>query len=172
MARAPKMPMADPAAGADTGDDTDTGAGDDMGGDTGDDMDDGGSEVLVTISSDGQGGYIVTAGDEDDTGGEGESADDDAAMGAAAGGGGAGGAPGAGPMGAGAPGAGAGGQHCDSIGSALKATLDILNASASSAGAPGSADDQLAAGYGGDQSATPATGRPSRGLKYPPTAVA
>jgi len=169
MARAPKMPMADPAAGADTGDDT-ADTGDDMGGDTGDDMDDGGSEVLVTISSDGQGGYIVTAGDEDD-GGEGESADDDAAMGAAAGGG-AGGAPGAGPMGAGAPGGGAGGQHCDSIGSALKATLDILNASASSAGAPGSADDQFASGYGGDQSATPATGRPSRGLKYPPTAAA
>lgn len=159
MARALKMPAAaapdaaagaDPDAGADAGDDTTgaTDAGDDDTGDT----------VLVTIAQGADGGYVVYAGDEPDDG-DGASADDDAAAGGA---------------GAGAAGAAAGGesgQHVDSIGAALKAALDILNESASSAGAAGSSDDQFAAGYGGDQSPTPAAARGARGLKYPPAAA-
>jgi hypothetical protein len=49
-------------------------------------------------------------------------------------------------------GAGAdGGQQVDSIGAALKAALDILNEDASSAGAPGSSQDQFDAGYNAPQ---------------------
>jgi hypothetical protein len=55
-----------------------------------------------------------------------------------------------------------GGTPADSIGAALKAAMDILQADASSAGAPGSADDQLSAGYGADKNPTPATGMKSK----------
>lgn len=50
------------------------------------------------------------------------------------------------------------GTQADSIGAALKAALDILTADKSSEGAPGNADDQLAAGFSASQSPTPATG--------------
>jgi len=137
-AAAPTDPTAG-AGGADPGStDTDTG--------------DTSSSVLVTIASAPDGGYMVYSGDEPD-GDDGESADDGAASGAG------GPAAGAGDSG--------GGQHCDSIGAALKAALDILQESASSAGAPGSADDQFSAGYRADQAPTPASGK-GRGSKYPP----
>jgi hypothetical protein len=50
------------------------------------------------------------------------------------------------------------GIPADSIGAALKAALDILQADKSSEGAPGNADDQMAAGFSASQSPTPATG--------------
>ena len=66
----------------------------------------------------------------------------------------------------------AGGKQVGSIGEALKAALDILNEAQSSAGAPGSAQDQFDQGYGGDQSPTPASAKGGRGgLKYPPAAA-
>lgn len=102
------------------------------------------SDVLVTICSDGQGGFIIYQGDEPE-GDTGDMSEDDAnAMG---------------PAGdAAAPGGGAPtpqGQPADSIGAALKAALDILNAAKSSEGAPGSADDQFAGGFNASKSPTP-----------------
>ena len=127
------------------------------GGDADADADD---QVVLTITKDGQGGYVVYPGDEPEGGGAGDtddgSEDDADAMGAAGGapapGGGAGGAAGGGN------GASPQGIPADSVGAALKAAMDILQADASSAGAPGSADDQFAAGFGADKSPTPATG--------------
>jgi hypothetical protein len=173
MARAPTMPAAgaaadpaDPMASAD--------AGDDAGADSGDDTGDMSNTVLVTIASAPDGGYVVYSGDEPDGGGgdAGGSADDDAAMGGGDGaGGGAAGAPMATGGAAGADAGASGGQHVDSIGAALKAALDILNESAGSAGAPGSADDQFASGFDGDKSPTPAAAKSGRGMKYPPGAM-
>ncbi len=110
-------PGADASAGGDTGDQSDT--------------------VVVTITKGSDGSYTVYAGDEPD-GDEGESEDDDAAMGG----------PGAAPSG-GDMSASSGGQHADSIGQALKITMDMLQADKSSAGGEGSADDQFAAGFNG-----------------------
>jgi hypothetical protein len=118
----------------------------DPSGGTGDGSDSG-SDVVVTICSNGDGTYTVYAGDEPDAG-SGDMSDDDAdAMGSA----------GAAP----APGGGAPppqGQPADSIGAALKAALDILQSDASSQGAPGSADDQFASGFSASKSPTPASG--------------
>lgn len=140
MAQAPMpMPMP-PAGGADP-----TGGmmgGADPSGDA--DSDD---NVLVTICSDGQGGYTVYAGDEPEEGSGADMSEDDADLGPDAG------AP--------APGGGAPapeGQPADSVGSALKIAMDMLNAAKSSAGAPGDADSQFAAGFSGSQSPTPASG--------------
>lgn len=100
-------------------------------GDGGDD-----SDVVVTITQNDDGSYMVYAGDEPDPGDM--SSDDASAMGAA------GGAP------------AAQGTPADSIGTALKAAMDIMNAAKSSSGAPGNADDQFAAGYSGSTSPTAA----------------
>lgn len=129
----------DPMAGGDPL----AGAGDPAGGG------DGGGDVLVTICKNDDGSYTVYSGDEPDA-----SADDADAMGAP------GGAPP--PPGGGGAGGGAAGQPADSIGAALKAALDIMTADKSSEGAPGDADDQLAAGFSADQSPTPATGGPAQ----------
>ena len=143
MAKAP-LPAssltAPPGADPTEGGPTDTDAGDQSG------------DVLVTISSDGQGGYLVYAGDEPDSGGGADMSEDDAdAMGAAGGSAVGGAAP---------PTAGAGGGErgvpADSIGAALKAALDILQAAASSAGAPGDAESQFAGGFSADKNPTPA----------------
>jgi hypothetical protein len=84
------------------------------------------ADVLVTICKAGDGSYTVYAGDEpdDDEGAEGEAGGMMASAGAA-------------PA----------GQPAGSIGEALKAALDILQADASSAGAPGSSDDQFQGGF-------------------------
>lgn len=161
MARTPTptaAPPPDPMAGGMMGD---PGAANGAGGDADADTDD---QVVCTIAKDGQGGYVVFAGDEPEGGGAGDtddgSEDDADAMGAAGGG------P-AGPAMGGPPGGGNGaapqGQPAASIGAALKLALDILNEDASSAGGPGSSDDQFAAGYSGDQSPTPATAPRGRG---------
>lgn len=100
------------------------------------------SDVVVTICKNDDGSYTVYAGDEPDASGDGSSDDADA-MGSA---GDAAAAP------------SAQGQPADSIGSALKAALTILQADQSSAGAPGDADSQFAAGFGSSQSPTPAGG--------------
>jgi hypothetical protein len=131
------MPPPDPGAGAGPAPD----AGDDSGGD----------DVVVTISKAPDGTYMVYAGDEPDEGGGGGadmSEDDDDAMGGGGGGMGAGAA-------AGPPGGGSAGQPADSIGAALKLAMDIMQADKSSEGAPGSADDQFAAGFGASKSPTP-----------------
>lgn len=115
------------------------------GGDAGSDA--GSDDVIVTICKNDDGSYTVYAGDEPDADSGDMSEDDADAMGAA------GTAP--------APGGGAPppeGQPADSIGAALKIALDLLNADKSSEGAPGNADDQLAAGFSASQSPTPATG--------------
>jgi hypothetical protein len=127
------------------------------GGDAGDDS---GDNVIVTICKNDDGSYTVYAGDEPDSGGGADMSDDDTdAMGPA----GDAPAPGGGAGGAGGSGMGGGmgapqGQPADSIGAALKIALDLLNADKSSEGAPGNADDQLAAGFSASQSPTPATG--------------
>ncbi len=158
MAQAP-MPMPDPAAppaGGMMGGDPMAGAA--PGGDADQDADD---QVVVTICKDGQGGFTVYAGDEPEGGGAGDqddmSEDDVGAMGPA----GAAPAPGGAPPGGG-NGATPQGQPADSIGAALKAALDIMQADASSAGAPGSADDQFSAGFSADKSPTPASGPPQK----------
>lgn len=128
------------------------------GGDADSDSDD---QVVVTICSDGQGGYVVYQGDEPEMGGgspDDGSEDDADAMGpaGAAPSGGAGGMAGAGAdMGGGAS---SPGQPADSIGAALKIALDIMTAAKSSEGAPGNADDQLQAGFSASKSPTAATG--------------
>jgi hypothetical protein len=137
------MAPPDPTAGA---------GGDDTGGDDG-------TVTVVTICKAEDGSYIVYTGDKPD-GGADLSADDADAMGAA-GGGPAGGAP---PPGGGGMGGGDGGQPADSIGSALKIAMDIMNEDKSSEGAPGNSDDQLNAGFTASKSPTPASG-PS-GQKY------
>ena len=120
------MPGADPTA--------------DAGGDAGGDQS---ADVVCTIVKNGDGTYTVYPGDEPDSG-SGDMSDDDAdAMGSA----------GAAP----APSGGAsGGVEADSIGAALKAAMTILQADQSSEGAPGSADDQFAAGFSADKNPTPA----------------
>jgi hypothetical protein len=117
--------------------------------------DDSGGDVVVTICRNDDGSYTVYPGDEPDSGGGADdgSEDDADAMGAA----GAAPAPGGGAGGAGGAG-GPQGQPADSIGAALKIALDLLNADKSSEGAPGNADDQLAAGFSADKSPTPASG--------------
>ena len=133
------------------------------GGPTDTDAGDQSGDVLVTISSDGQGGYLVYAGDEPDSGGGSDMSEDDAdAMGAAGGSavGGAGSPPAAGA------GGGEQGVPADSIGAALKATLDILQAAASSAGAPGDAESQFAGGFSADKNPTPAGAGAGMKQKY------
>jgi hypothetical protein len=162
MARAPAALAASPAAGATGGMGADPlaaggagAAGADPG--TGDTDTDTGGDVVVTICKSGDGSYMVYAGDEPDDGSGGGGADmsaDDADTMGAAGDAAAGGA--AGGMGGGM--AAPEGQPADSIGAALKIAMDILNSDKSSEGAPGNADDQLAAGFAGSQSPTPATG--------------
>jgi hypothetical protein len=62
-----------------------------------------------------------------------------------------------------------GGQQVDSIGAALKEALDFLNEDASSAGAPGSSQDQFMAGYNSPQAPIMAqTRRRVRQEKYVP----
>lgn len=107
----------------------------------------------VTITSTADGSYMVYAGAAPADGGGDMSADDASAMGGAAGAGAGGGMAG-----------GASGQPADSIGAALKLAMDILKGNQSSAGAPGTADDQLSAGYSSSKAPTPATGGP--GQKY------
>lgn len=131
MALAP-APMATPDPSASMG--AMGGAADpSTGGDTG-------GDVVVTICKADGGGYTVYAGDEPDAGGADMSEDDADAMG----------------DGGGAP--AAQGQPADSIGSALKIAMDIMQGDASSAGAPGSADDQFSAGFSAPKSPTLASG--------------
>jgi hypothetical protein len=135
----------DPMAGAAQGGDADT------------DSDD---QVVVTICKNSDGSYTVYPGDEPEAGGAGDmddgSEDDADALGPA----GAAPAPGgaAGGMGSGGNGGAPQGQPADSVGAALKIALTILQADASSAGAPGDAESQFAGGFGADKSPTPATG--------------
>ena len=103
----------------------------------GDETGDMSSDVIVTITKTGDGSYMVYAGDEPDA-----DADDVPA----------GGGPAPAPQ----------GTPADSVGAALKAAMDILQADASSAGAPGSADDQMAAGYNASTAPTPASGPSSK----------
>jgi hypothetical protein len=151
QAPAPSALSAPPPGGAAGGmmpPDASAGAG------AGDGSDSDSSDVIVTICKNDDGSYTVYAGDEPDAGDSGDmSLDDTDAMGSA-GDATAGGR--AGMAGGGAP--PPQGQPADSIGAALKAALDILNADKSSEGAPGNADDQLAAGFSASQSPTPATG--------------
>lgn len=124
------MPPPDPTAGA--GPDPD--AGSDI-------------TIVCSIGKKADGSYVVFAGDEpedDDSGGGDMSEDDADAMGSS------GDMPGGG---AGAP--SAQGQPADSVGQALKLAMDILQADKSSEGAPGSADDQFAAGFGASKAPTP-----------------
>jgi hypothetical protein len=141
MAMAPSaaggMMPPDPTGGAGAGGDPTAGAGDGSGGD----------QVVVSITMTADGSYMVYAGDEPDDSGD-MSGDDADAMGAA----------GAAPAGGGGMGGSSGGQPADSIGAALKIAMDIMNSAASSAGAPGSADDQMSAGYSSSKAPTPATG--------------
>jgi hypothetical protein len=102
-----------------------------------------GDNVIVTICKNSDGSYTVYAGDEPDADAGDMSADDANAMGSA------------GDAAATPP---AQGQPADSVGGALKIALDILNADKSSEGAPGNADDQLAAGFSASQSPTQASG--------------
>jgi hypothetical protein len=149
MSASSTMPM--PGAGG-MGGDPSAGAAPDM--DAGS-----GSDVLVSICSDGQGGYLVYAGDESegDSGGGDMSEDDDDAMGAG-GGGGAGSGAGAGGVSGGMAGGDAPqGQPASSIGQALKIAMTILQGDASSQPG-GSAEDQFAGGFSGSQSPTPASG--------------
>lgn len=118
---------------------------------------DAGGDVVVTICSDGQGGYTVYAGSPpDDGGGADMSEDDDDAMGAGgamAGGGDTGG----GPLGGGGSAPASQGQPASSIGSALKQALDIMQADASSKGGP-SAEDQFSSGFGAPPAAASGAG--------------
>jgi hypothetical protein len=128
------------------------------GGDADSDADD---NVVCTITKNGDGSYTVFAGDEPESGGAGDtddgSEDDADALGPA------GAAPAPGGAAAGGMGAGGGGGNgatpqgipADSVGAALKAALDILNADKSSEGAPGNADDQFAGGFNSPKSPTP-----------------
>jgi len=160
MAKAPAMALATPPPGGGPaggmGADPTMGGDPSAGGDAGDDSG-GGGDVIVTICSNGDGSYTVYPGDEPSGGGDNDdtSEDDADAMGPA------GGAPAPGG-GAGGPPSGGGGASqgvpADSIGAALKAALDILNADKSSEGAPGNADDQFQAGFGADKNPTPASG--------------
>jgi hypothetical protein len=125
----------------DTGDDT---------GDTGAEAEE--SDVLVTIARDPAGGYLVYAGDEPEED-EGGAEDEGAEAGAGAGGG----------MAAG--GGEEAGQHADSVGAALKLAMDIMQEAENSAGAPGSSEDQFAAGFAGGAAPAPAAGPR---LKHPP----
>jgi hypothetical protein len=102
---------------------------------------DAGGDVVVTIVSNGDGTYMVYAGDEPDAGGD-MSMDDAAALG---------------PEGDAAASPSAQGEPAGSVGEALKAAMTILQADASSQGAPGSADDQLNAGFSASKSPTPAS---------------
>jgi hypothetical protein len=126
----------------------------------GPDPDAGSDETVVcTITKTADGGYKVYAGDEpeDDDGGADMSEDDADAMGGAGMGAGGTGSSGSGAGGDSAS-AGAGGspgQPASSIGAALKEAMTILQADASSAGAPGSADDQFTAGFGASKAPTP-----------------
>ena len=102
--------------------------------------------TVCTITKTADGTYMVYAGDEpedDDTGGGDMSDDDAGAMGPAGDMPAAGGAPS--PQ----------GKPADSIGAALKEALTIMQADASSAGAPGSAEDQFAGGFGASKAPTP-----------------
>lgn len=158
MAQAPASLAAPPSPGGMMGGgDPSAGADPTMGGDPsgGDDS----SNVVVTICSNGDGSYTVYAGSPPDSGDSTDGSEDDAdAMGPA----GDAPAPGGGAAGAGGGmGAGMGasqGQPADSVGMALKLALDILKSDQSSAGAPGTEDDQLASGFSASQSPTPATG--------------
>ena len=147
MAQPPASLAAPPPAAGAMGGDPSMGAAPSPGSDASTGGDDSGSDVVVTITSNGDGTYTVYAGDEPDAGSGDMSDDDTDAMGSA----------GAAP----APNGGAPapqGQPADSIGAALKAAMDILQADASSQGAPGSADDQFAAGFSASKSPTPASG--------------
>lgn len=116
-----------------------------------DDAAEAGGEVVVTISKEEDGSYMVYAGDEPEEGGGADmSMDDTEAMGAA------GAVPA--PTGGGA----SAGQPADSIGAALKIAMDILQADKGSEGAPGNADDQLAAGFGAAKTPTPTMGPSTR----------
>lgn len=115
--------------------------------DAGDDS----GQVIVTITKNDDGSYMVYAGDEPDAGSDTDTSADDAdAMGAA----GAAPAGGAGMSSGGS----AQGIPADSVGAALKAAMDILQADKSSEGAPGNAEDQFQSGFTSDKNPTPAAG--------------
>jgi hypothetical protein len=131
-------------------------------------------DVIVSICRESDGSYTVypgppPEGSED----EGLSEDDAAALGGgpASGAGPGGGMPMGGPGGGLAGGAGpapggngaAGGIAADSIGAALKAALDILQADKGDEEGAGNADDAFAAGYNSSTEPTPV----GMGQKYP-----
>lgn len=168
--------MANDAADATDGDEDTTGAmgaGADAGeegaaGDEGEDAEAGegetGPEVVATLLKNPDGTYEVVEGDEDEEGeGEGAAGESEDDMEAGAGEGDEAGA-------AGAAGAGAGeeapAEHL-TLGEALKKILDIAKEGEESAGEPGSADDQLEAGFSEGKEGTPATKPGSGRQKYP-----
>jgi hypothetical protein len=153
MAQSPLMSAAMPAAGAGMMP-PDPGADPSAAGDADADSDD---NVVCTICSDGQGGYVIYSGDEPESGGAGDtddgSEDDADAMGPA------GDAPAGGASAMGGGGASdAQGQPADSLGAALKIVMTILQSAQSSQGAPGNADSQFAAGFSASKSPTPVSG--------------
>lgn len=97
-----------------------------------------GDNVLVTICSDGQGGFTVFAGDEPEEAESGDMSSDDVAA-----------------MGPAGDTAAPKGQPADSVETALKITMGILQSAATNA--PGGAQDAFAAGFGqgGGNSAPP-----------------
>ncbi len=118
------------------------------------DPDAGSDETTVcTITKTADGTYMVYAGDEpeDDDGGA-DMSEDDADIGMGDGGAAGGGGGGASMGGAGGS---VGGKPADSIGAALKEAMTILQADASSEGAPGSAEDQFSSGFGAPKTPTP-----------------
>lgn len=107
------------------------------GDDTGTDSDTD-SNVICTITKNSDGSYTVYAGDEPEEG-DSDTSEDDAAA-----------------MGAGGDQTAPDGTQTDSVGSTLKAVLDILQSDKSSEGAPGNADDQMTAGFGASKAPTAA----------------
>lgn len=161
MARAPAAAATPPdddddaGAGADTGADQGDQDTEDEGGDEGAGDEEGNGETVeVTITSKGDGTYMVYAGDEEPEEGEaGEGAEGDTGgseppLPGAGGGADTGAAPSGMDEGAGAPGQAAQApQHCDSIGAALKAAADILH---DKEGGEGGGEAAFQSGFGGD----------------------
>lgn len=95
--------------------------------------------VVCTVCKDGQGGFIVYAGDEPEGDTEADMSEDDAAA--------------MGPTGDMAASSAPEGRPADSVGAALKIVMDIMQADASGEG--GDAESQFSGGFTGSQAPTP-----------------
>jgi hypothetical protein len=103
------------------------------------------SNVLVTITSDGQGGFMVYPGDEPEEDETGDMSGDDAAA-----------------MGPSGDEPASQGEPADSVGAALKLAMTILQSAASGGAGPNNAADNFASGFG----APPAGGSSAIPQKY------